>query len=365
MKLETLYKLSTKGATQIIDMEIIGDTYTRTWGQLDGKMQTKSTTAKPKNVGRSNETTAEDQAILEAEAVWTKKQKTNYSTSQSAPVTVNLPMKVKVLQDQIKNISYPCISTPKLNGVNGTYRLVDDVLSLTSRGGEPLAPIPHLEFEVRIAMEQLGSNELNGELYIHGEFLQDITSAVKKPKELSKRLEFHIFDIADSDAVYDKRRDLMIDVELATEDFEFVTFLTGTECEDMNDIEIHYNQCVAANLEGTVVKNLDGLYKHNTRSTNQFKYKKAQDAEFKTSAYSFDKNGHVVFLCYVDSTCTTTFKVKPKGTNEERLAMAADADNYIGKWLKVEYEMLSKDGIPQKPVGIMFRKVDENGEAIE
>ena len=58
-------------------------------------------------------------------------------------------------------------------------------------------------------------------------------------------------------------------------------------------------------------------------------------------------------------------KLKLKGTNEERLAMAANAGSYIGKYLTVEYEMLSKDGVPQKPVGQYFRQVDANGEASE
>jgi len=362
MKLPTLYKISTTGATQIIDMEIIDAVYTRTWGQLDGKMQTKATTAKGKNLGKSNESTPAEQAILEAEAVWTKKQKANYSTSQSAPVAVNLPMKVKSLLDQIKNVVYPCVSTPKLNGVNSTYRLVNNILTLTSRGGETYHSIPHLEDEVREAMTQLHSTELNGELYIHGEHLQDITSAVKKPKELSKRLTFNIFDIADSTADYETRRELMLDAEAILLEDSKVLYLTGLDCDSMYDIEVHYNQCMEAGLEGTVVKNLNGLYKYNTRSTAQFKYKKTQDAEFLVCGYEIDKNGHAVFKCVVDS---FTFKVKLKGTNEERLAMAADADNYIGKHLKVEYEMLSKDGIPLKPVGIIFRKVDENGEAIE
>jgi len=45
--------------------------------------------------------------------------------------------------------------------------------------------------------------------------------------------------------------------------------------------------------------------------------------------------------------------------------MAANAQDYIGKWLKIEYEMLSKDLTPLKPVGITFREVDINGEATE
>lgn len=47
-------------------------------------------------------------------------------------------------------------------------------------------------------------------MYVHGEHLQDIQSAVKKPNELSKRLMFCIFDIADSTEIYKVRRNLLL-----------------------------------------------------------------------------------------------------------------------------------------------------------
>ena len=143
MKLERLYKTAKTGATQIIDMEIIGDTYTRTWGQLDGKMQEKATIAKGKNIGKANESSPEAQAILEAEAVWTKKQKANYSTSPEAPVSVLLPMKVNEYKKHMKKVIFPCFTSTKLNGVNAEYRMVDGELKLLSRGGEEYPIPPH------------------------------------------------------------------------------------------------------------------------------------------------------------------------------------------------------------------------------
>lgn len=43
---------------------------------------------------------------------------------------------------------------------------------------------------------------LNGELYIHGEHLQDIQSAVKKPNKLSPKLQFHIFELPTINQTY-------------------------------------------------------------------------------------------------------------------------------------------------------------------
>jgi len=369
MQLPTLYKTSSKGATQVLNMEIIGDTYTRTWGQVMGKMQSKSTTAKPKNIGRSNETTAAEQAIIEAKAVWAKKQKSGYSTSEEAPTTVNLPMKVNNYHKHKKKIIFPCYTSVKLNGVNAEYRLNGENLQLLSRGGEEYTIPPHQRSSVINLMHYLDTTSLNGEMYIHGEFLQDITAATKKHNDLTHKLVFHIFDFPEINGDYRTRCEYAYGkVANGTFLMEGITMINVGMATSHDELDAQHSQAVAAGYEGIIIRNSKGLYKYNTRSLDVFKYKLAQDAEFEVRSYGIDKNGHVVFTCWATSNHTgdkSTFKVKLRGTNEERLEMAANAADYIGKWLKVEYEMLSKDGVPQKPVGIMFRKVDANGEANE
>lgn len=361
MKLETLYKTSKTGATQVIDIEIIGDTYTRTWGQLDGKMQTKATTVVGLNIGKANETTPGEQALKEANAIWVKKQKANYSTSIEAPVLVELPMKVNEYKKHLKKVIFPCYTSAKLNGVNAEYRRDSGELVLLSRGGENYTIPEHQRDEVLAMMDALEVDRLNGEMYIHGEHLQDITSAIKKPKELSKRLIFYIFDLPTFGGDYSVRAEHMSD----RQDGNFVRFVPIAKAYDHEGLRTMFEAVTADGYEGLMVRNAKGLYEYNVRSYDVLKYKVAQDAEFEVVSYSLDKNGHAVFVCDVGTELESLFKVKLKGTAEERLAMAAEADKYIGKFLKVEFEMYSNDGLPLKPVGIMFRKVTTNGEAIE
>ena len=364
MKLETLYKRSSTGATQVINMEVIGSIYTRTWGQLGGKMQTKSTTAKGKNIGKANETTPEEQAISEAEAVWVKKKKANYSTSQKAPVTVKLPMKVNKYQGNESKVIFPCYTSNKLNGVNAEYRLVDGELKLLSRGGEEY-PIPeHQRQDVLDILDALCTTSLNGEMYIHGEHLQDIMSATKKPNKLTPRLIFWVFDCPEITGDYAYRSaeaySTVWPLQLTT-----AMFVPVNTAHSLKDIDNQHGGAVSAGYEGLIIRNGRGLYKYNTRSLDVFKYKVAMDSEFEVIGHDLDKNQHVVFTCKAGNKLNSTFKVKCKGTAEARLEMAENAEQYIGKYLKVEYEMLSRDGIPLKPVGIMFREVDSNMEATE
>jgi len=370
MVLPTLYKTTKTGAIQVCKISTLANCVTTEWGQLNGAMQTKNDIIREgKNIGRANETTKVEQAEFEAKSKWAKKVKSGYSESIEAPTTVQLPMKVKVWTEGklppkvILNKDNLLYSTPKLNGVCALYKrnAKDDTLELISRGGDLYPPIPHLEKGILRAMEYAESDELNVELYKHGEHLQDITGAVKKTKPLSAELSAYVFDIADSDAPYSERREFVRDIEFA--DIPFVEGLSGIICESMQHIEDHYKQCMRAGFEGTVIKHPDAMYEHNVRSNRMWKYKKMKDKEFQVITHNIDKNGHAVYVCQTPE--GRNFSVKRKGTAEERLKDASTASGRLGKWLTVHFEMYSKDGLPLKPVGGNFRNCDADGNPLE
>lgn len=360
----TLYKTNKNGSIQQWSIEVSGPTFTCIYGQVGGKLQSQQTICKSVNIGKSNETTPEQQAQLESAALVAKKIKSGYSYDKSAPVTVQLPQKVKCYQDQLKNVTFPCYSTPKLNGVNATYWLLPDgKLHLTSRGGETYPAIPHLEPYVLTLMNHLGTTALNGELYIHGEYLQDIQSAVKKPNQLTPLLEFNIFEMPLVTSAYSVKNTIMWDTmnDLCNWFEESpVQFITGIECHSHEEIESHYNQCMYAKLEGTVIYNANAVYQFNTRSSNVFKYKKPQSAEFLIVSYELDKNGLPVFIL---ESSGGEFKAKPIGTKEywsQQIPVT-----YIGQYATVEYETFSKSGIPLKGVFISTRKLDASRNPLE
>ena len=369
MKLTTLYKQAKTGKTQVLSIETIGDKYVVTWGQLNGKQQQKPTTCSPKNVGKTNETTAEEQAILEAKAVHAKKIKAGYSTDETAPITVKLPMKVSKFQDHTSKVNYPCFVSPKLDGVNCMY-VYDDVaksFKLYSRGGEEYPVPPHQLDDISTMMTHLGVKTLNGEMYIHGEYLQDIQSAVKKHNDLTPKLQFWIFEFPDSKLeTYNVRAKYYYDRAAELGELNTVKLTNTWVAKTEDDIAHIYEFVMDAGYEGLIIRNQSCKYVHNHRSLDVFKLKKANDAEFEIMDYSEDKNGHPVFTAYVDrKSSNKTFKFKFKGTHEERCAMLVNADRTIGKFATVEFETFSKDGKPLKPVGIRLREVDKDGNPIE
>ena len=357
----TLFKKNKNKSIQQWSITVEGPVFTCTYGQFGGKLQSQPTTCTPRNVGRSNETTPEQQAQLETDALIAKKLKSGYSYDQSGPTTVQLPMKVKSYQDQLHNVKFPCFSAAKLNGVNALYRRANGVLTIYSRGGEVYPSIPHLEQLVHKAMDLFKSNELNGELYIHGEHLQDIQSAVKKPNELSAKLSFCIFDIADStDKFYERAILMHKHNQFDTTQLSTVSVIYNVTCQSTADIEQHYVEATEFGYEGTVIKNFDGLYQHNVRSSDQFKYKKVQSKEFLITSFELDKNNLPVFILKCD---TGTFKAKPKGTKEYWSKF--NPSEYINHWATVEFETYSKDEIPLKPIFISLRDCTTDGTPLE
>ncbi len=362
LKFPTLYKTTKLGATQTYKVIVDGDTIIVTQGQLNGKLQSYHTTCAGKNIGKFNDTTGAQQAALEANSKIVKKLKSGYSTSVEQPNLTELPMKVKVYQDQLHNIPEMVYGSPKLNGVNAEFRYENNKLILLSRGGNEYPMIEHLHDPIRAMLTDLKTTRVAGELYIHGEFLQDITAAVKKTNDMTPRLEFHVFDLPVLGGDYATRQAFMkgrIGINYIDDNIiSIVSTLFNKE-----HINEHHTAMTNANFEGTVLYDPIAPYEYNVRSSYIWKYKIAQDAEFKIVGHKRDKSGHPVFECESNNEAKSLFSVKPKGTNEERLAIQADA--WHGCWLNISFEEYSKAGIPLKPVGEYLRKCDENGKPLE
>lgn len=361
----TLYSASAK-AVQEWKVSTLGNVITVEYGQVAGKMQTKTTTCKGKNIGKANATTDAEQALSEAASKWEKQKKKGYVECPTGKSNVLLPMKVKAyFDDKMKDkVVFPATLSPKLNGVNGECRLLPDgTFVQLSRGGEeyPLPPANAVK-ELRVAMAALGTDSLNYEIYLHGTHLQDINGAVRAPhnhKELWEKLQYHVFDLPTIGGSW-KTRKGKLKKSLVTG--KYVKPVIVMEVSSHADIINQQDGYVALGFEGSIVRNYEGLYEYNKRTMDVLKVKYVLSEEFQVLSWAPDKNSHPVYVCKSQG---GDFKVKRKGTNEERLADAQVADDNIGEWLTVEFETWSKDKKPLKPVGITFRVCDTEGNPLE
>lgn len=364
--LTPLYKKSSEGAIQQWYLTVDQDTVTVHFGQLGGKFQSKDTVCSPKNIGKANETSGKEQAIKEAKSKWDKQIKKGYVLSDTGVSCVKLPMKVEAyFKGKNKSkIKFPATVSKKLNGVNGEARMYPEGrIEQLSRGGD-LYPLPYAEAlkELKDVMVKLGVSSLNYEIYLHGTHLQDITGAVKAPKnhsELHSKLEYHIFDIPSLDGMKWSERSKWLD-KIPT-DLKYVKVVEGKQVNSHEEIIMFQDSSVSQGFEGSIVRNSNGLYQYNKRTSDVQKVKYVQSEEFKIIGYRTDKNHHPVFVCGPES---KPFSVKIKGTDEFRKSIIPKIKEWQGKWLTVEFETYSKDGIPLKPVGIGLRAGAVNSEGV-
>lgn len=373
--LPTLYAKTKKGKIQEWKVWTEGDEIHVEYGQAGGQKTKKVTKAKPKNVGRANATTADDQAIKEAQSKWNKQKDKGYFGTPEEALTevVRLPMLASDYLESSHRISYPCYVSEKLDGVRALAYIEDadgnlqfepgegECMRFLSRGGKYYPNHGHIEHQLNLLFNETNFEMFDGELYIHGMLLQHINSLVKKPQDRSQDLLYCIFDVP-SDKPFSER---MKDLEIVREAVERLglTHIKVILCRVVNNeaqARMAMDVFLMRGFEGLMLRNFTGKYEWGDRSGDLQKWKDFKDMEVRVIAVTCDRNYEGVLTCAFDG---KTFDVKMRGDWSYR--EYENQKKLIGKWITVKYQALTADGLPQFPVGISERSVDDNGNPLE
>ena len=355
---QPLYKPDTKGNACVWSISVNDDSYTISHGKVDGKIQNKTTICAPKNVGRSNESTATDQALKEAEAKWIeRKDRKGYGLTMEEATDCNKPMLAMDYHKAGHRITYPCLVQPKLDGVRAFIEKVSDTeVTITSRTGKDFpADLSHIEQWALKSMDV--GLILDGELYIHGKELEDIVSAVKKTKPSTAKVEFWIFDYVDLKLGFIERYLWLYNYfkPLRMSMFNEPALLVPSEdLLSEKALKSWHRIYVDDGYEGIMLRNHEGAYKAGKRSPDLQKYKTFLDEEFMISAVLEDKDGNPVFKLICGD---TSFTCVLKGDKDENRAKYITGNaNVIGKYMTVKYQKKYRDsGLPQFPTGVAIR----------
>lgn len=336
---------------------------------LNGKPVTRIHAVKPKNVGRSNETTPNQQAELEMASRVRKQLDRGYVTDEhdaigaKGPATNALGLILPVLAtvyEKIKQASIDWLTAyvqPKLNG----NRAMFNSGVLYSRGGKAIN-LPH----IINAIEKAGLSHLHldGEIYLHGMPLQRINGLCRKLVAESETLEYHIYDIAETDKSFQKR---------FLERFGFLVEATN-ECDTLHIVETvkvdsHEDllkttvKWVKKGFEGSMLRFGIHGYESGKRSRHLGKVKNYTDAEAEVVGFEQREDNEIqgreslidfVWICrnpFGDG----TFAVAAVGNWQEVHDQWATAKDQIGRQLNFKFFELSEDRIPQQPVGLGWR----------
>jgi ATP-dependent DNA ligase len=366
---EILYKVNARGKLSQWRTWTEGSVCLCEHGQVGGKLIVNRKECTPKNVGRSNETTAEEQAIIESKAMWHKKRYRNgyapLHEVESGTSNKFSPMLAADYDGQrVKN--WPVYCQPKLDGIRGIYR--DG--KLVSRRDLNFPHFAAIKAELKLVVQNIRDELdtdpiLDGELFSRDITFSDITSIVRTTKNIHPRedeIQYWIYDIV-LDLPYDERYSIL----QRHINGEHLRLIDSYKAYDNREVQEFYGDFVDEGYEGAIIRELGpGYIQSRTRALSKLKATDTAEYEIVGATHSIggQEDGAVVWIVrgkrnnrddYVE------FRVRPKGTIEERRQLYEYRDQYIGKMLTVSFQGYTDisdtcgGGIPRMPVGIAIR----------
>lgn len=359
MKIITLYKRNVNGSINQWSVYCEDDKYWTEYGQVDGIL-TKSdvVVAQPKSIGKINETSAEEQALKEAQSLISFKLKSeNYVSNidEVDVITFQPPMLAKVYDERYtKEIKF---IQPKLDGIRCNMHYINGNVEAISRKNNPFYTVEHIKKSLEDVLKNNPSIHLDGELYnhlLHANF-NSIVSLVKKQKineeqekQIVSLVRYNVYDLWDDNnpnMTFEDRFKL-IDELLAN--IPYVDVVQTISVENEEEIDKYFRHFVSNGYEGAILRT-NGKYEHK-RSKNLLKYKKFDDDEFEILDICEGKIKNVGEYAIIqlkdNQVCKATLGFSDDICNE----MLKNKENYIGKLATVRFFGYTEDKKLRFPV---------------
>lgn len=347
------------------------------WGALNGKIQESRKDVKGKNIGKINETSPSEQAILEAKSIIKRKIDEGYSldiprenkTDNIDNITKVLPMLACDYNQRYKSIIFPCYVQPKLDGIRMMCHLDENgKVICKSRTNKMFNNLAHIESQIKEIFIAMNFNEVKT-IYIDGEIFnprmdfQNIVSATKRLQNETTNLEYHIYDIyfIKDNYPFSKRLLKINEINeiicvcnnLKLQNIKVVKTYT---CQSFDCIKKYHDDFVNCGYEGVIIRNFKGVYNPGYRSSDLQKYKEFEDAEYKI-VDAKEGVGKFKGMCIWE--CETNngrrFSVKSNGSAIVLKDYWKNRENYIGKYITIKYQGKTTNNVPRFPIGKVIR----------
>lgn len=356
---KTLYRKDSKGKIRSLRIYTNGAELCQESGLIDGKKVTHSKVCKAKNIGKSNETSPELQAEIEANALITKKVREGYqeSIADAQSISIIKPMLAKdYFKEKHKLAKYKkLVIQPKLDGVRCIIEIKDGKATAKSRQNVEFNNIPYILDELEQKAKKhpsLNNLILDGELYVHGKSFQEITKLVKnKPGE--DLLEYHCYDVIDTNLPFSRRSGKI--AAMMIYNFDHIIRVPTYNLDNKEELLLRtFSYLTSQGYEGMIVRVPDSKYKVNARSSDLLKYKHFKDIALPivdiTPNDANPQHG-TIWIEYNGKRQKTGTKL----SHEDREDLLKNKVNYIGKTAEIRYFEETDDGKLRFPVFMGIR----------
>lgn len=360
-KYSNLYQRDTKGKLRIWWMEIENDYHRTVSGLNDGKKVISGwKKCEPKNIGKTNATTGEQQAIAECKALYDKKIALGWSFNvpeSDAPAAFFEPMLCEEYDPN--KIKFPVYTQPKLDGI----RCIVSNTGMWSRNGKPIVSSPHIKAALQHVFDQNPNVVFDGELYNHDlkHDFNKISSLIKKTKptpediiESSQMVEYHIYDMYIKDVLFEGRFFIL------NTDYNspMIKVVATALVDNQSTLDAFYSCYMEDGFEGQIIR-YNTAYE-NKRTKNLLKRKEMIDKEFEILEVLEGKGNWAGYAK----------KVRVKLENGESCGcgiagnqaylkeVLKNASSYVGKLAKVQFQGYTPDNSLRFPVVIELDRKD-------
>lgn len=351
--MKILYKRDFQNRIRLWKIHTQGPNLIQESGLLDGKLVLHTKVCKSMNVGKSNETTPEEQAILEMESEARSKLTEGYfpTIEQAQNEVVILPMLAKSYNDEKHKITWDnCYIQRKFDGMRCLMEIGPNYIKLTSRDGKNITTMEHIKKDLEYFWKTTKKIQIfDGELYCEGLTFQENMKLIKKIRPETTEIKFHCYDKI-SDEPFNVRSLLIEDLY----DSSVVRFVQTFKINSEEEICNYHKQFISEGYEGSIIRWGKEGYKLNGRSSNLLKYKDFSDIALPIIDVTPNESNPLHGTPHFELN-GKTFKAGCKLSHEDRIDLLANKANYIGKTGELRYFELTDDGIPRFPVFLGIR----------
>lgn len=264
----------------------------------------------------------------------------------------------------------------KLDGVKALFYYKNGVIHTASRGGEDYdAATTHLREDLKLLkfFEAHPTVILDGELFVRGKTLQQISGAARMEKNAydCDWLQYWVYDCYDTanpDIVASVRYRFLtlelceycdIPMYLTIKDDEHnvpIRLLLHEYVEGWDNMKKLHDKWVAEGFEGAVITDPSKPYKVGSRCNNLIKIKQYKSEDFKVIGYKLGLRGSedMTFTCELED--GRTFEAMPVGNREIKAEYVENFETkYKGHKAECTFFNYSDDGIPTQPKLRIFR----------
>lgn len=334
------------------------------WKVLSGIMggtPTESTwkQAKPKNIGKANQTTAHQQAMLEGNAKREEKLRAEYRTNVAD--IDNVPRGPMLAATYTGNLDFTkgVWCQPKLDGIRAL--ITKD--SAITRSLQPHTNVGHIMEAMRPVFDAYPLMPFDGELYNHDhkDNFNKLIRMVRKvdldadlKREVETTLQYHIYDVALPEFSFRQRAEALKAIgDLFFPNHPIIKIVPTFKCGSQEFLDGMNGDFLTQGYEGQMIR-LDTPYEWDTRSKGLLKRKEFITEEFPLVRIETGEGNwsgmakRIVFELADGRECGAGMR------GDQEFAKELLHRRPIPSQVTIRYFNLTPDGVPRFPVATDF-----------